>query len=357
MPDVTIIGAGPAGSIAAILLARGGWDVTIVEQHRFPRDKVCGECLSALGLEVLARAGLTERLRGFGPVELRRTVLVDACGREVVIALPRAMWGLSRSVLDDALLREAARAGARVIQPARCERIDADPPRLVVRDLDSNRVAGASPSMILVADGKAATMTGDLGVKAHFTDVRDGPCDAITLFTLAGHYIGLAPIEDGRWNLAMSVPVSKVKLFGGDMNALFEQTLRENTGLQNRMESAVRVGDWLASPLPRFAVRREWATGVIPLGNAAAALEPIGGEGMGLAMRSAEMVADELLAAEREHRPYDAAALQRRMRRLWSRRRTACRAGAMLLSRPQVAKWMTHIARPFGSMAMRLVGK
>jgi len=55
MRTATVIGAGPAGSTAAMLLARAGWSVTLVEQHRFPRDKVCGECLSALGIDVLTR--------------------------------------------------------------------------------------------------------------------------------------------------------------------------------------------------------------------------------------------------------------------------------------------------------------
>src|SRR3954471_1571162 len=63
MPTVTIIGAGPAGSAAAFLLARRGWDVTLIEQHRFPRDKVCGECLSAIGIDVLRRMGMAETVR------------------------------------------------------------------------------------------------------------------------------------------------------------------------------------------------------------------------------------------------------------------------------------------------------
>ena len=61
MPDVVIIGAGPAGSIAAIILARAGIDVVLIEQHRFPRDKVCGECLSALGIDVLRRLRLSRQ--------------------------------------------------------------------------------------------------------------------------------------------------------------------------------------------------------------------------------------------------------------------------------------------------------
>src|SRR5204863_4873107 len=97
-----------------------------------------------------------------------------------------------------------------------------------------------------------------------------------------------------------------------------------------------------------------WPEGVIPIGNAAAALEPIGGEGMGLAMRSAEIVAEELLNTAGD---YDAARLRRRMKALWEVRRFTCRAGGMMLSSPRVAKLMTRVARPLGSVALRLVGK
>ena len=78
--DVTIIGAGPAGCVAAILLARHGCDVRLIEQHRFPRDKVCGECLSALGIEVLDRMRVSSRLRALRPTLLRRNALVAPFG-------------------------------------------------------------------------------------------------------------------------------------------------------------------------------------------------------------------------------------------------------------------------------------
>src|SRR5436190_9184583 len=94
--DATVIGAGPAGSAAALLLARQGWDVTLIEQHRFPRDKVCGECLSALGVDVLRRAGLAGRVRAGGAALLRRTLLHASQGQSAEIDLPRAMWGISR---------------------------------------------------------------------------------------------------------------------------------------------------------------------------------------------------------------------------------------------------------------------
>jgi 2-polyprenyl-6-methoxyphenol hydroxylase-like FAD-dependent oxidoreductase len=123
------------------------------------------------------------------------------------------------------------------------------------------------------------------------------------------------------------------------------------------LRGATRIGDWLASPLPRFGVRRQWPKNVIPIGNAAAAIEPIGGEGMGLAMRSAELVAEELIDAARCKRPYASKALRRRMQGLWRTRRFGCRAGAVLVSSPLTARLATRAAPRVRPVVMKLIGK
>src|SRR5688500_16836774 len=171
--SVAIVGGGPAGCTAAILLARRGWTVTLIEQHRFPRDKVCGECLSAVGIDVLTRLGLASALAtGFiesprgrpltpspgtpgegrraglpTPVELltHAAIHLPAC-RSLRVKLPRPMWGVSRSLLDGYLLDAARAAGAIVLQPARCESVEATSdsvsplPLLRVRDLSDNTI-------------------------------------------------------------------------------------------------------------------------------------------------------------------------------------------------------------------------
>src|SRR5215218_4601177 len=116
MPDMPIIGAGPAGCLAAIALARAGWSVTLVEQSRFPRHKVCGESLSALGIEVLKRLHLDAPIRKLAPIQITRTSLHAADGPSVSLDLPKPMWGLSRHAFDAALLRAAIDAGATIIQ-------------------------------------------------------------------------------------------------------------------------------------------------------------------------------------------------------------------------------------------------
>jgi 2-polyprenyl-6-methoxyphenol hydroxylase-like FAD-dependent oxidoreductase len=241
--------------------------------------------------------------------------------------------------MDFELLEAAKEAGARLLQPARCESIEGG---VRVRHLDENRIETLEPTWIMLADGKGALLpnrpaaTTDFGLKAHFESVN-GPVDAVELFGVRGHYVGLAPIEGGRCNVAMSLPTWRLEKAGGDFDRLWRELLGENPNLADRFAGARRAGDWLASPLPRFGVARKWPAHVIPLGNAAAALEPIGGEGMGLAMRSAELAAEALAAAHETGIPLPVARLRARFNDMWRRRRIACRGVAKLLSNPALA--------------------
>src|SRR5690606_38504066 len=168
-----------------------------------------------------------------------------------------------------------------------------------------NHVEEIDTDLVLLADGKGTLLqekpatTGDLGLQAHFEGV-EADDRTIALFGLRGHYAGLAPAADGAggvtWNLASSVPQRRVRAFAGDHDALLAAMRRENAALDAALASARRLGHWHACPLPRFGVRRAWPDGVIPIGNAAAALEPIGGEGMGLAIASALLAAQWVTA-------------------------------------------------------------
>lgn len=356
--SVAIIGAGPAGSTAAILLARGGWDVTLVEQHRFPRDKVCGECLSADGVAVLKRMALLDELMRLGPTVFTHAAIHASDGASVRLPLPREMLGLSRQQFDAFLLETARQCGVTILQPARCEAIDpGERPSLRIRMLESNSLVTSEADRVLVADGKGALMpmsaplTGDFGIKAHFQDV-DVPNDAIELFGCTGLYGGLAAIENGRWNVAFSVPAERLKYHRGNVAAVFEQIVDENPILRRRMAGARQVGDWLASPLPRFGVKNHWPAAVIPAGNAAAALEPIGGEGMGLAMQSAELAAGSLLNGS--------APPLEEYRRLWRLRRPSCRATALLVSHPELSATLIPLLQSsprLGQIGLRMLGK
>src|ERR1700750_2033141 len=114
--DALIIGGGPAGATAAILLAEAGWSVAVVERKIFPRRKVCGEYLSATNWPLLASLGILDPVIALAGPEVREVGLIVG-SQQTVATLPRVDphrgWGraLSREHLDTLLLERAAQAG------------------------------------------------------------------------------------------------------------------------------------------------------------------------------------------------------------------------------------------------------
>ena len=348
-----MIGGGPAGATAAAALARGGVRVTLLDAGHHPRGKVCGECLSPLGVRTLRRLGLAGRLRG---VRLTSTAVYPTRGRPARVRLGQASLGVARDAMDAALLAATAAAGVEVVQGRRATRVvPGERPRVETADgeWECDRV--------ILADGKGTLPggapdppprpTGDLGVKCHLVGVEGLSLNEIALFGARGYYGGLAPVLCGdgarRWNLAFSVPGGRVKSWNGDLACLLGEVAEANPHFRRATRNATIAGDWLACPLPRFAPRPAagWPTHVVPVGNAAAAIEPVGGEGMGLAVASADLAAAAIL----DGRPPEALAAA--YGRLWRRRRLTCRALAVLVSRPSLAVPAALVARRLPGVA------
>ncbi|MEM6314176.1 MAG: FAD-dependent oxidoreductase, partial [Planctomycetota bacterium] len=218
---VAVLGAGPGGCVAALRLAAGGADVTLFEKKRFPREKVCGECVSALGQRVLKRLGVE-----IAGIELRACNVHPTRGRSMRWSLPSPMLGISRGTLDTTLRDHAQTAGITVEQPA--------------------NPAGSNETFDHTVDatGKAdRPPTGDFGIKTHFTNV-DLPADAVHLFGCLGCYGGLAPVGGGVWNYSFGVPAQRLKNVRGDRDALRAELQRENPALAAALRDAKQVGKW-----------------------------------------------------------------------------------------------------------------
>lgn len=121
--DAVIVGAGPAGSSAAILLAQAGWSVVLVEKLEFPRRKVCGECVAASNLELFDALGIGDDFAQLASTDLRVVTLMSGT-RAVDSNLPANThgahrWGraLGREHLDTMLLARAKSLGVTVLQP------------------------------------------------------------------------------------------------------------------------------------------------------------------------------------------------------------------------------------------------
>ena len=202
--DALVIGGGPAGATAALVLAKTGWSVAVIEKKRFPRRKVCGEFISATSLPLLRELGIADAfLRLAGP-DVRRVGLF-AQDAMVAAAMPQAggntgLWGraLGREHLDLILLEAAVRAGADLWQP------------------------WTAVALERTREGHACTITAKAGRQkliARIVIAADGswersvvraPCAAIhgpsDLFAFKAHLVPAQPFVAERPRFALMVP-------------------------------------------------------------------------------------------------------------------------------------------------------
>jgi len=375
--NALVIGAGPAGSALATLLARAGWSVALVEKQVFPRRKVCGECIAASNgplLEALGVAGEVERAAG---PELRRVALLSG-GDGIVAELPRAApphppWGraLGRETLDT-LLRDAAQAaGTHVRQPHAVQAIEGSPGRwrVTVRDVAERGDAHVVEAAVVVAahgswEGLPAERerrrerrapSDLLAFKANFRSAAIEP-GVLPVLAFRGGYGGMVLADGGLATVACCIRRDRLDdarraAPASPAGAVIETLLRrEIAGVERALAGAERIGPWLAAgPLdPGVHLRTDDA--LLRIGNAAGEAHPIIGEGMSMALQSAFLLARELLAhgdaarAAAAHREV-AARHARAWRRAFAPRLALAAAFAHAAMRPRSAALLCALAR------------
>ena len=295
--DLLILGGGPAGSAAAIGLARAGRRPLLLERQRETGDALCGGFLSWHSLAALDQLGL-EKLRG---ATVERVRLFAPAG-SASAPLPRPALSVSRRQLDSALLAHAEALGARIERGVLAREIEGRSVRT-----DGDRF---EPEHLLLATGKHDVRgcgrprpDGDpaLGLR-----VRLGPAPALTrliegaieLHLFDRGYAGLVCQEDGAANLCLAVRKSRLAEAGGP-RALIAAIGRELPALGERFA-------WLADEAEIDAIAsipygwRATGTeaGVYRLGDQAGVIPSLAGEGMGIALASGAAAAAAVLAGE-----------------------------------------------------------
>ncbi|NNM64608.1 MAG: NAD(P)-binding protein [Burkholderiales bacterium] len=344
--DAIIIGAGPAGSAAAILLARAGWSVALVERQRFPRRKVCGECLAASNLPLLDLLGIGPAFQAVAGPDLRQVALLRG-QRQVLAELPGAAqeaqrWGraLGRETLDTLLLDQARAAGAQVLQPWSVQAVRGGRGdwALELREMDTGALLTLCAPVAIAAQGSWEVLpwerpqdrprevdepvpdrrptsahdrprrqrrgAADLfAFKANFHHAAQAE-SLLSVLALDGGYGGMVLADGGITTVACCVRRDRLAacrrdepgLRAGD--AVEAWLMRSCAGVRKALTPAQRDGPWLAVGPLDPGIRVSAGDAMFRIGNAAGEAHPIVGEGMSMALQSAWLLCAHLLGPQ-----------------------------------------------------------
>ena len=303
--DVTVVGAGPAGTLAALVLARQGRRVRLFDRARFPRPKLCGDTLNPGALASLAaHLDLTPlRVRGVPLVGMR---LSGPGGVAVVGRYPDGVAGLSvtRLVLDAWLLDEARRAGVTVE-----EGVFVRGPHVGSGDVRGVRLAAAAgerthPSrLVLGCDGRASRLARACGVArtpawprrwalgAYAHDV--GGVDAAfgEMHVRSGSYLGIAPVAGGLANVCLVLPSPRAAgAVTAPWDAIRAAAAADGLLRDRFMHARLAAPPVVLGPMA-VDVDRAGAPGLLLAGDAAGFIDPMTGDGLRLAIDGALLAA------------------------------------------------------------------
>jgi menaquinone-9 beta-reductase len=307
-----IVGGGPAGAAAAIMLAQSGIKPLVLERNRETGDAICGGFISWRTLETLRALGLEQAdLGGHAIHRLRLFAGKLTSGAN----LPHAAIGISRQRLDTLLLRRAEMLGARVERGVMVREIL---PGAVRTDdgatLDANSLFLASGKHDVRGAARPKAEGNTLGLR---TLLDSHPAltalvgDSIELHLFEGGYCGVLINETGQANLCMAVRKSRLANASGDPAALLLRLGIENPALGERLAFASSGGIDAISAIPYGWIARDTLPGLFRLGDQAAVIPSLAGEGNGIALASGMAAA----RAWQEGGADAAAAYQRRFAR------------------------------------------
>lgn len=291
MWDVAIVGSGPAGASCAAFCAAAGLRTLVLERAKFPREKVCGDCLNPACWSVLDRLGVSAEVRAAPHGRLAAVKFLGIDGRSVTAPLPPGEEGeiaIKRSVLDQILLRRARSLGAEVREGETLLSLNRGEEWRIATDQSEE-----TARVLVAADGRNSTVArlcnlmprkgpDRVALQTHLPLPRNFG-DRIVLQLLPEGYCGQAPVGDGLLNLCL---VSRPR----DLAAIKCWAERQ---FAIPADHAWRT----IAPLARAALPASRSE-LYLVGDAARVVEPFTGEGIYYALRSGELAAKFIKAKD-----------------------------------------------------------
>lgn len=307
--ETIIIGGGPAGSAAAIHLARQGMPVRLLERHADPHHKVCGEFISYEAAHYLENFGLNLPALGAVPICHARFYNGE---QELVFDLPFTAWSLSRCILDSALLKKAESVGTILERGTAVRRLSRAGDGWELLTSNSNESATLCAKTIFLANGKhelrgwprnvkgnvRATDNNFIGFKTHF---RPGALqemqwqNTVEIHLFNGGYAGLEPIENDGVNLCFLIKQEVYKACGGSWPAALNWLGCTSAHMKQRLANLTPL--WheplavAGIPYGYIASPADAVPNLFRLGDQAAVIPSFAGDGIAIALHTASLAA------------------------------------------------------------------
>ena len=317
--DVLVVGAGPAGSACAQMLARAGFDVVLADQHGFPRDKVCGDGLIPDAHKALARLGVLDEVLARAQGASHVGCIGPRGGR---VDVPGTLAVLPRRELDDIVRRAALAAGARWLAPARFEAplFGADQHVIGVRlrlasgtshELRARwtvlATGATSPALIAAGVCERRAPSG-VALRGYFRN--DAMVGRITALEVVWHralrcgYGWIFPCPGGVFNIGVGLTHShEIEAGGGaraamrnvNLRELFVDFTRSYAPAGQLMQGGTPLGELKGAPLRCSLAGARWSRpGLLVSGEAAGSTYSFTGEGIGKALETGMFAAEAI---------------------------------------------------------------
>lgn len=364
--DAVVIGGGPAGATTALLLARSGWSVALIEKKTFPRTKVCGEFISATSLPLMQELGVRDFYEEHaGPTVSR----VGWFGAEKILTatMPSlenslSKWGraLGREHFDTALIDKAKEAGVDVWQPWTARDLIDSGNGFICRIENKAQKAEITARIVIIAQGsweKPLIKTPEkphknsdlLAFKAHFRDSQLD-LDLMSLISFPGGYGGLVHSDENRVTLSCCIRrdiLQKLRLAHSGLSAgdvALNYIMSTCGGVRQTLGNAQRDDLWLSVGPLQPGIRKCYENGVFYAGNIAGEAHPIIAEGISMAMQSGWLLAQSLTKQSSSTRA-DLAEIGRQYTLNWRKQ---------FVNRIRAARLFAHVTSRHQGMALLL---
>lgn len=342
--DILVVGGGPAGTTAAVLLRDNGWRVTLVEKDRYPRFHI-GESLLPRNMAILRRLGVMEEVQRLGVLKRGADFTMPAGADYVTFNFSTAKapdeptaFQVRRSAFDHMLLRNAADRGVTVREGERVTdvRFDADGAVRASIARPDGTISPVKARFLIDASGRDTFMSAKLGAKTrnprhnsaavfgHFKGVPRRPGDEngnISIYWFDDGWFWMIPLGDDIMSVGMVVWPKFLKMRQGSLEAFFRQGMARCRPVADRMAEAEAVAELQATGNFSYTSTRMYGDRYVLVGDAFSFIDPVFSSGVYLAMQGASLAADAVDAALREPHRADVhlARFDRRVRRALKR--------------------------------------